>query len=203
MLTSGFKRRLFNGTAIGGAAVSIALLSGGAAHAGPEGFQRVLGQFNGGPNTNGSVTEITQTTQTGLIQWTGGFNIDDGETVIFYQPDTAAVTVNHDISGVLSNIDGNLNSCLATCADVGGNVWIINPSGVTFGPNAVVNVGGLLATTSEVDVNDLRANFRVGTVQFDGNSPGEVAVLSGAQITGQDSVLAFIAPTVRLSLIHI
>jgi filamentous hemagglutinin family protein len=85
-----------------------------------------------------SVTTITQSTAKASLNWQS-FNIGIGESVRFVQPSASSVTVNriNDLNG--SKILGKL------CAN--GQVWLINPAGVYFGPGAQVNVGGLIAAS--------------------------------------------------------
>src|SRR6185295_14615258 len=70
-----------------------------------------------------------------------------GETVQFVQPSATSLAVNRVLGGDPSLIFGQL---LAN-----GRVFLLNPNGVLFGPNATVNVGGLLATTLSLKSYDL------------------------------------------------
>ncbi len=85
-----------------------------------------------------SVTTITQSTAKASLNWQS-FNIGIGESVRFVQPSASSVTVNriNDLNG--SKILGKLSA--------NGQVWLINPAGVYFGPGAQVNVGGLIAAS--------------------------------------------------------
>src|SRR6185295_13429827 len=70
-----------------------------------------------------------------------------GETVQFVQPSATSLAVNRVLGGDPSLIFGQL---LAN-----GRVFLLNPNGVLFGPNATVNVGGLMATTLSLKSYDL------------------------------------------------
>jgi filamentous hemagglutinin family protein len=67
----------------------------------------------------------------------GKFGLTTGETAAF----SGATTVNNIIGrvtgGVRSDIDGKIQSNIA-----GANLFLINPSGIVFGPKATVNVSG-------------------------------------------------------------
>jgi filamentous hemagglutinin family protein len=134
-----------------------ALLALGVARvaAGPDGANVVGGaaaiQGQGGP----SVT-ITQSTPSAIINWRT-FNIGSGENVRFNQPSSSSVALNRITGGLgPSEILGTLTA--------NGRVFIINRDGVLFGPGAVVNTAGFLATTSDIKNSDFMAgryNFNI------------------------------------------
>ncbi len=119
------------------------------------------GQVTGGQadiTVNGSALTVSQSSARAVLDWSS-FDVAGGEKVQFDQPSSTAIALNriHDIKP--SHIDGSLTA--------NGQVWLINRHGVVFGQNAQVNVGGLLATTSDID-ND---RFMAGDYRFD--QPGE------------------------------
>jgi len=79
-----------------------------------------------------------------------------------------------------------------------GQVWIINQNGILFGKGGTFNVGGILATTS--DISD--TNFAAGDYKFSGGTGAAVvnqgtirtshggAVLSGASVQNQGLIEA-------------
>src|SRR5262249_8415767 len=107
---------------------------------------------------SGGTTTVTQSSNKAIINWQG-FSVGKSESVQFQQPDRSAVTLNRVQGPGASDIQGNLSA--------NGQVWIVNPNGVMFGPGATVNVGGLLATTSNISDQ----NFMAGKYQFDQASP--------------------------------
>ena len=111
-------------------------LSAPTAMAGPVGGNVTLGTASIDQATAG-VTTVTQSSDRAVIQW-DQFGVDAGEAVRFQQPSTSSIVVNRDISGQLSQINGEL--------EANGQVFIQNPAGVMFGASAFVNVGGLVAT---------------------------------------------------------
>src|SRR5215471_7171305 len=115
----------------------------------------------GGATINGqgsaSVT-VNQSTERAIINW-NTFNIGAGETTRFNQPDASAVVLNRVTGGLgPSQIFGTLSA--------NGNVFVINRDGILFGPSAVINTGGFLATTSDIKNSD----FMAGRYNF--NIPG-------------------------------
>ena len=143
--------------------------------------------MNGGQatiSTSAGQTTIQQSSSRAVIDW-NTFNTSTSETVEFLQPSASAIALNRVHDSGASTFDGHL---LAN-----GNVWIINPNGVLFGKNAQVNVGGLLATTSNIANND----FMAGNYNF--SSPGNpnASVSNAGNVTvAQGGLAAFVAPTV-------
>ena len=80
-----------------------------------------------------------------------------------------------------SQILGNLNA--------NGNVYLVNPSGILFGHNAQVDVGGLIASTLDITDQD----FINGNLNFKnlGFSDGEIKNLGHIRANG--GVVALIA----------
>jgi len=79
------------------------------------------------------------------------FNVNHGQTVTFTGPDTVRNVVGRVTGGRSSTIDGTLRSTVGQA-----DVYLINPAGVTFGPNAVVDVPASLhvGTAHEVRFAD-------------------------------------------------
>ncbi|MCA9299004.1 MAG: filamentous hemagglutinin N-terminal domain-containing protein, partial [Phycisphaerales bacterium] len=103
------------------------------AGAGPEGATVASGaaEFQ----TVGPLTSIT-VSDNAIINYSQ-FNIGLNETVQFIQPDASSRVLNRITGAGPSQIDGAL---LAN-----GQVYLVNPSGVIFGPDSIVNVGTLFA----------------------------------------------------------
>jgi filamentous hemagglutinin family protein len=124
-----------------------ALFSAALAGGGPTGPTVVVGHATvTSPGANQTV--IDQTTSKALIDWTS-FSIPSGSIVTFEQPGRASLTVNRVTGPDSSVIDGEL---LAT-----GSIWLINANGILFGKGSEVDVGALLATTSDISDDDFRA----------------------------------------------
>ncbi|MEJ0027112.1 MAG: filamentous hemagglutinin N-terminal domain-containing protein [Rhizomicrobium sp.] len=160
-----------------------------AARAQPTGGSVALGSAtisNQGANS----TIIDQKTGKLVINW-DSFNIAAGGTVQFKQPGSSSIALNRILGADPTAIYGNL---LAN-----GQVWIVNGNGVMFGQGSRINVGGLIATTS--DLRD--ADFAAGNYSFSGGTGASVvnqgtiragrggyAVLSGASASNRGLIAA-------------
>jgi len=128
------------------------------AQASPSGGQVVAG--TGSITQAGAITTITQATQNLSLTW-ASFNIAPQQTVNFVQPSTSAIAVNRILGTNGTQILGYLHA--------NGQVFLINPNGIVFGPTAEVNVGGLVASTL-----DLEAGTTGDTKSFSGTGTGSV-----------------------------
>ncbi|MCX5715911.1 MAG: filamentous hemagglutinin N-terminal domain-containing protein, partial [Candidatus Omnitrophica bacterium] len=102
------------------------------------------------------------------IDWRGGFNIGANNSVDNIGPSASAAILHHDVSGVISNIQGALTG---NC-----NVFLLNPSGVLFAPGAQVNVGGLVVSTLNMSLD----NFKSGNYSFNSNGIAEPGLIVNA-----------------------
>src|SRR5215211_5188064 len=129
---------------------------------------------------------IDQWSQRAIINWYT-FNIGAGESTRFNQPDSSSVVLNRVTGGVgPSEIFGTLTA--------NGRVFVINRDGILFGPNAVVDTAGFLATTSDIKNDD----FMAGRYNF--NIPGrpDASIVNHGTITAQSAgFAALVAPGVR------
>jgi filamentous hemagglutinin family protein len=99
---------------------------------------------------------IQQASQHAIIHWSQ-FNIAPSEVTSFLQP-VGGMALNRIFDASPSLINGALNAT--------GTIFLLNPNGVLFGPNAQVNVGGLVAST--LHMTD--ADFLAGIYRFGGAS---------------------------------
>lgn len=157
------------------------------ANANPQGGEVVAGEATiSTPQPNTLV--VKQGTDKAIINWQK-FNIAAGETTRFKQPHGDAWTLNRvigsqDPSRILGTLEAN------------GNVVIVNPDGVHFGPGSRVDVNRLIATTSDIS-ND---NFMSGNMIFDQPGHHTASVVNEGNISIKDYGLsAFVAPAVRNS----
>ena len=170
------------------AAAMTALALGGPALAAPTGGQVVAGTAS--ISQQGNSTTIRQSSQQAALNWSG-FNVGANETVNFVQPSASALAVNRIFDSNGTQILGRVNA--------NGQVYLINPNGVLFGRGAQVNVGGLVATTLDVDNSSLGGSRHA----FGGNGTGQVVnegtlrandggyiALLGRQVSNQGSISA-------------
>ncbi|OUS31017.1 hypothetical protein A9Q99_04925, partial [Gammaproteobacteria bacterium 45_16_T64] len=92
-----------------------------------------------------SLTTITQDTDRMAIEW-DSFDIANGETVTFVQPDSSSIVLNQDFSGSASQLFGNLNA--------NGQVILLNSAGILMGETASINVASFFASDLSVDTDD-------------------------------------------------
>ncbi|MDR5813514.1 filamentous hemagglutinin N-terminal domain-containing protein [Caballeronia sp. LZ033] len=111
--------------------------------AGPSGGRIVAG--SGTIGSSGSATVIQQDSSRLGIDW-NAFSTRPGESVTFNQPGANAIALNRVVGPRPSLLFGKLSA--------NGQVFIVNPNGVIFGPGAQVNVGGLLASTLGLSTQD-------------------------------------------------
>ncbi len=164
---------------------------GHSAQAAPAGGNVVAGQA--AIAASGSTTDITQSSNRALIEW-GNFDIGSNESVNFFQPGSSSVTLNRVTAGNASQINGKLNA--------NGNVIIVNSQGVMFGAGAQVNVGGLVATTADVDNKKFMEGGNIAfdkagnpnaQIVNDGNvkvAEGGLALLVGSNVTNNGLIQA-------------
>jgi filamentous hemagglutinin family protein len=154
-------------------------------------------QFSGGGQaptitTAGRTTDITLRATRTILGWSV-FNVGASDTVIYRLPDRGAIVLNRITTGQ-AVIDGRIESLVGNQLNA-GNVWFSAPGGVVFGPNARVDVGGLLATSANVSPADFLDASTFGIGFTDGGS-GRVEVRSGAEIRAGSGALALVAGSV-------
>src|SRR6266545_1859089 len=98
---------------------------------------------------------INQSSQRAIINWQQ-FNIAPNEVTQFIQPNASSIALNRIFDQNPSQIMGTLRA--------NGTLILLNRNGVVFGPNAQVNVGGLIASS----LNITNANFLAGHYLFEG-----------------------------------
>jgi filamentous hemagglutinin family protein len=153
------------------------------AYANPAGGVVTGGQAN--ISQSGTTLDVTQTSNRAVINWQT-FNIASNETTDFIQPSSNAIVVNRIGDVNPSQILGRLTA--------NGNVVLINPNGVLFGPGSVVDVNGLVATTADLDTKRF---MHGGKLHF--NKPGNpnASIINEGMITAQQAgLVGLVAPNV-------
>ncbi|NIB22920.1 filamentous hemagglutinin N-terminal domain-containing protein, partial [Pseudoteredinibacter isoporae] len=92
-----------------------------------------------------NVTNVHQNTDLMTVQW-DSFDLNQQEIVNFLQPGSHAWVLNHILQNGPSHIDGRINA--------NGNVLLINPRGMIFGDNALINAGSFTASSLWLDKDD-------------------------------------------------
>ena len=105
------------------------------------------------------------------------FNVNDGQRVYFANPT--------GIENILSRVTGsNVSNIFGTLGvDGAANLFLLNPNGVVFGPNAQLDVSGAFSVTTAE-----RYSFLDGT-DFSATNPGQaplvtVSITPGVQFNG-------------------
>lgn len=184
--SSNIRRHLLMRTAIGAA---LALAGAGLAQAQVSGAV-VAGGGSAAITATGATTDVRLSQPRTIIDWKT-FNVAQGQTVNFDFHSGTDIVLNRT-PGTLT-VDGAVNGMVG--GRTGGNVWLYGGSGVIFGPNAQVNVGGLMAMTAPIGSE---ADFLAGksSLSFQGGAPDVgVLVKAGARLHA-DGALALIAPSV-------
>ncbi len=152
----------------------------------PTGGQIVGGQAS--IATAGATMNIQQSSQRAILNWQS-FNIGANATVNFQQPNAGAVALNRVLGADPSAIYGNLNA--------NGQVFLLNPSGVVFGPGARVDVGGLVASALNIRNEDfLSGHYRFnrdgasGSVVNQGDLFGKYVALLAPEVRNEGVIMA-------------
>jgi filamentous hemagglutinin family protein len=127
---------------------------------------------------------IQQSTDRAAINW-NTFNVGKDAKVQFEQPNASSVTLNRVLSNDPSQIFGQITA--------NGQVILTNPSGVFFGKDARVDVGGLIATTHSIS----DADFMAGNTRFERNGSTASVVNEGELKSALGGFIALLAPEVR------
>jgi len=177
----------------------LSCLYAGAVQANPKGGQVLAGTASIVNGTN--TTVITQSSDKAILHWSD-FSIQAHESVTFVQPNQSSIALNRIVGSNPSQILGQLSA--------NGQVFLLNPRGVFFGPNAHVDVAGLVASTLHItDADFLAGQYRftqtpdsTGQIMNAGNiqtTEGGYIVLLGDQVENEGVLLAQLGAVVLAS----
>ncbi|MBF0362289.1 MAG: filamentous hemagglutinin N-terminal domain-containing protein [Oligoflexia bacterium] len=129
-------------------------------------------------NSN-NVLEIRQNSAQGIIEW-NTFNVAANEHVRFIQPSVDSVTLNRVVgSSGASIINGRVSA--------NGNIMLINPDGILFDKMARIDVGGLVATTSNISNEDFfKRNFKFHNDHSSPLKDKDVSIINLGEIKTSD-----------------
>lgn len=115
------------------------------------------------------------------------FDIGKGESVRFIQPSKQSTVLNRVKGGDPSQILGHLDS--------NGQVFLVNPNGIYFGPHATVNVGSLVVSTLNIRDED----FLQERYQFSLEPGAEQSSIKndGRISASPEGFLGFLAPIIQ------
>ncbi len=144
-----------------------------------------------------SDVSVNLNAQRTIIDW-DSFDVLAGQSAQFLFDQRNWIVLNR-VANSPVNIDGQIVANFGTAASasnpVGGNVWFYSPQGVAFGPNARVDVGGLLATSALANTAAFLNPANVNIPFTGSGSGGPVTVASGAQLNATAHI-ALVAPLV-------
>lgn len=126
---------------------------------------------------------INQSSNNLITNW-DSFNIGEAASVEFVQPDASSAALNRVLDNNPSQILGSLSS--------NGQVFLVNPAGVFFGENAQVDVGGLVAST--LDIND--QDFLDGKLAFENGTATQGTIENLGKIAAKNGMVAMIGAQV-------
>ena len=165
------------------AGTALTLASASTALAAPRGERVARGRVE--IARDGAVTTIKASNKA-IINFES-FDIASGETVRFVQPGATARVLNRVTGPGPSQIDGAL---LAN-----GQVYIVNPAGVIFGANSIVNAAGLVAAGAALSDRDFldgvdRFTNVAGPVVAEGLITAEAVRLVGTRVENAGTIVA-------------
>ena len=130
---------------------------------------------------------VIQHSDRAVIDWRS-FSIAPDEITQFFQPSAS--------SAILNRVTGNQVSQILGKLAANGQVLLVNPNGIVFGQNSRVDVGSLIASTSNIS----NINFMAGKYNFDqpGNATATVSNLGTISVS-EGGLVALVAPAVKNS----
>ncbi len=142
----------------------------------------VVQQGAAGIQYTGDTLNINQQSDKAIIDWKD-FSVGRDNTVNFNQPDSDSATLNRVTGDFTSEIAGRINA--------NGSVFLVNPNGILITADGVIDTGGFVASTLDMDNNDFlngeytfSKNGKNGVVSNRGSisvdDGGFVALLGGA-----------------------
>ncbi len=128
-------------------------------------------------------TTVNQHTQKAIVDWRK-FNVGPNELVKFVQPGRSALILNRVTGQDPSKIEGRIQA--------NGQVFLVNPNGILFTPNAQVDVGSLMATTLGLSNQD----FLSGNYRFEQQGELTSVVNQGTITVSDEGYVVLAAPLV-------
>lgn len=150
-----------------------------------EGANVVQGSATIAAGIDPSITNITASDRA-IIEYQQ-FNISSQNTVNFIQPSATSSVLNRIVGNSPSTLNGTLNA--------NGQVYFVNPAGVYFGPNSVINAGRFHAAAGNITNQDFNAGIMrftaTGALVNDGTiTANEGVTLVGQTVTNNGSIVA-------------
>ncbi|MCP4041628.1 MAG: filamentous hemagglutinin N-terminal domain-containing protein, partial [Gammaproteobacteria bacterium] len=161
------------------------MLNVGVSWANPTGSQVVHGQVDFA--RPGSRTLNITNSPNAIINWRG-FSISSNEVTRFIQQSSHSAILNRVTGANPSHILGQLRS--------NGHVFLINPYGIVFGQNSVIDTAGFVASTLNITNRD----FLEGNYRFESGPGGAGDIINRGFIkAGNGGSVYLIAPNIENS----
>ena len=157
----------------------------------PGAFADELALPQGGQVVSGAVTETYNENTLDTLQHSDkaivnydSLNVGSGAQWRITQPGADSALLARTSQNDVSNIDGRVSA--------NGNIMILNPNGVAFGPDAQVDVNGLVASTGSMSDEDFNAGrYRLDDV---GANPNAAVTNAGTITLREGGFAALVAP---------
>ncbi|HEX4879953.1 MAG TPA: filamentous hemagglutinin N-terminal domain-containing protein, partial [Limnobacter sp.] len=132
----------------------------------------------------GNALSVTQGSQNLFTQF-DTFNIGSAASVQFLQPGSNAIAVGRILGADPSQIYGRLTA--------NGQLFLLNPNGIVFGPSAQVNVGALVASSLQLTDKDILS----GQYAFTHGAQGGAVRNFGEIVAREGGLVALVSPKVE------
>ncbi len=132
----------------------------------------------------GYILTIDQQSDKAIIDWED-FSVGKDSTVNFNQPSSDSATLNRVTGDFTSQIAGRINA--------NGSVFLINPNGIMITKDGVIDTGGFVASTLDIDNND----FLNGDYTFTKSSSNGVVSNRGSISVDDGGFVALLGGAVK------
>ncbi|HYH41042.1 MAG TPA: filamentous hemagglutinin N-terminal domain-containing protein, partial [Burkholderiales bacterium] len=119
-----------------------------------------------------------------IINWQG-FSIAAGNKAEFIQQSAASAVLNRVVGADISKIDGSLLS--------NGRVFLINPAGIVIGAGAMIDTGGFVGSTLQMQ----NADFLAGKLKFQADANAGSITNNGTIMARHGGNVVLIAPHIE------
>ncbi len=145
----------------------------------------VIVSGKGGIISSGTMMTVRQETGRLITEWES-FDIGQEAAVQFLQPAPSSIALNRVLSMDASQIFGQLSA--------NGQVFLVNPAGVTFGSSARFDGAGLVISTLAMSNNDFLGD------RFHFENDGHAGIINNAgTLRANGGYIAFLAPYIHNS----